>query len=75
MEKAPVKYGFDDNSGISSSSQLRCTSTLPFSAIFTKGNNFFDFLFGSLDKAILPIWGELLQERICYYMSKFFPLI
>ena len=43
---------------------LRCMGLLPyFSAIFTKGNNFCDFLSASLDKGAHP-----------EYRSKFFPL-
>ena len=36
-----------------------------FSAIFTKGNNFCDFLFAALDEIALPNSGILLMERIC----------
>ena len=45
-----------------------------FSAIFTKGNNFCDFLFASLDdKAYLKL-GLLLKEGICCQRSKLFPI-
>ena len=37
-----------------------------FSAIFTKGNKFYDFLFASLEDRVLTKWGLLLD--------KFFPL-
>ena len=47
-------------------------STPPyFPTIFTKGNNFHDFLFAYLDDLALPKWDLLLKERI---WSKFFPL-
>ena len=50
--------------------------TSPFySAIFMKGDNFYDFLFASLDKVTLSKWGLLLKKRICSYGSKFFSLI
>ena len=45
-----------------------------FSAIFTKRNNFSDFLFASLDDETLPKRDQLLKERICSYRSKSFPL-
>ena len=41
------------------------TSTF-FSAIFTKGNNFYDFLFASLDNIALPKGILLLKERISF---------
>ena len=41
---------------------------------FTKGNNFCNFLFASLDDEALPKMDLLLKERICSYWSKFFPL-
>lgn len=36
-----------------------------FSAIFTKGNNFSDFLFVPLYNKVLPKLGLLVTERIC----------
>ena len=36
-----------------------------FSAIFTKGDNFCDFLFATLDNEAPLKWGLLLEERIC----------
>ena len=45
-----------------------------FSAVCTKGNNFCNFLFASLDKTALSKWGPLLRERIGSLGSQFFPL-
>ena len=45
-----------------------------FSAIFTKGNNFGDFLFSTLGNKIFPQWDLILKLRICSSRSKFFPL-
>ena len=45
-----------------------------FSAIFTKGNNFRDFLFASLDNIALPTCGLHFMERICSKRRKSFPL-
>ena len=45
-----------------------------FSATFTKGNSFGEFLFASLDQEAVLKWGLLLKERICSCRSKFFPL-
>ena len=54
---------------------LRCMGTPPyFSVIFTKGNNFLDFLVASLAKEFYPKGGPLLWERICSFRSKFFPI-
>ena len=47
---------------------------LCFSSIFTKGNNFCDFLFASIDGIALPKWGLFLKERIFSKRSNFFPL-
>ena len=33
-----------------------------FGAIFTNGNNFYDFWFASLDKEVISKWGLLLKE-------------
>ena len=45
---------------------LMCMGALScFPAISTKGDNFCDFLFGSLDDIALQKWGLLLNERIC----------
>ena len=43
-----------------------------FSAIFTTGGNFCDFLFASLEEGALSNSGLLLKKRICSMMSKFF---
>ena len=45
-----------------------------FSAIFAKGNSFYDFQFTFLKDRTFPKWGLLLKERICSSRSKFFPL-
>ena len=45
-----------------------------FSTMFSKGDNFPDFLFVYLEDKIFPKWDLLLKERICSYGSKFFPL-
>ena len=45
-----------------------------FSAIFSKGDNFQDFLFAHLEDEIFPIRCLCLKERICSNGSKFFPL-
>ena len=53
---------------------LRHTGTPPcFTFIFINGNNNCDFLLASLDDVSVPIWGQLLKERICSFRSKFFP--
>ena len=39
--------------------------TTMFSTIFTRGNNFCDFLFAFLDETALLKWDLLLQKRIC----------
>ena len=54
---------------------LQEKSTPPyFLPIFSKGNNFHDFLFVSLDDVALPNKDLLLMERICSWRSKFLPL-
>ena len=40
----------------------------------SKGNDFCDFLFASLDDKALSKAGLLLKVGICSYRSKFFPL-
>ena len=45
-----------------------------FSTIFTKGNNFCDLRFLSMDDGTLPEWDLVLKERICSKGSDFFPL-
>ena len=42
-----------------------------FFAIFTKGNNFCDFLFASLGKQSPSKMGLTLKKRICSHVSKF----
>ena len=50
-------------------------STPPsFSAIYSKGDNFCDFLFAYLNDKVFSKWGLLLKERICSLGSKFFSL-
>ena len=44
-----------------------------FFATFTKGNNFYTFLFSSLDDEAFPQGHLLLKERICSKGSKLFP--
>ena len=45
---------------------VRCMGKLPcFPSIFTKGNNFSDFLSALLAEELLPKRGLLLKERIC----------
>ena len=36
-----------------------------FTAIFTKGGNFCEFLLSSLGNTAFPKWGLLLKKRIC----------
>ena len=43
-----------------------------FSSIFSKGDNFPDFLFAYLEDELFPKWGLLLKERIRLYGNKFF---
>ena len=50
------------------------TYKFPFFHHFTKGNNFQDFLFASMDDKALQKWGQLLKKRICSLRSKFFHL-
>ena len=45
-----------------------------FSAIFSKGDNFCDFLLSSPNNKFLSKMCQLLKERICSNGSKFFPL-
>ena len=45
-----------------------------FSTSFTKGNNFSDFLFASLDGKALPKWGLHLKERLCFHVQTDFHL-
>ena len=45
-----------------------------FSAIFSEGNKFRNFLFSTLADESLQTWGQYLKERICSWKSKFFPL-
>ena len=47
--------------------------TTSFSAMFSKGDNFGDFLFAYLRDEVFPKWGQLLKEWICSDGSKFFP--
>ena len=42
---------------------------------FTKGNNFCDFLFDSLDGEALPKWGPLLRKEFAPRGANFFVLI
>ena len=44
-----------------------------FSATFTKGNNFCDFLFAFPDNKTIPKWDLFLKEKLCSYGSKFCP--
>ena len=46
-----------------------------FSAMFSKGDNFRDFLFAYLEDDVFPKWSLLLKERICSKGSKVFPLL
>ena len=43
------------------------------SAIFTKRDNFGNFLFASLDNEAHPEWDQLIKERISSFRSKSFP--
>ena len=53
--------------------QLRGMGTPPsFFAMFSKGDNFRDFLFAYLEEEIFPKWGLLLKERLCSDGDKFF---
>ena len=45
-----------------------------FSAIFSKRDNFSDFLFASLDNETFSKRGLLLKERICSDRSRFLPV-
>ena len=49
-----------------------CTSI--FSTIFTKGNNFYDFLFALLDNKAHLKWGLLLKKKIAPTGAIFFLL-
>ena len=54
---------------------MMCMGAPPrFSAIFTKGNNFHDFLLAILEYKVHPKWGLLLKARICSQGSQFLPL-
>ena len=45
-----------------------------FSAMFSKGDNFCEFL-AYLEDKVFPKWGLLVKERICSSGSRFFPYI
>ena len=45
-----------------------------FPTIFTKGNNFDDFLLGSHNNLALPKWGKFLKKNNGSYGSRFCPL-
>ena len=51
---------------------LKVTGTSPcfFYIIFTKGDNFCDFLFASLDDSYSIMWST--KEKNCSWGSKFF---
>ena len=52
---------------------LLCMGSSPsFSALFSKGDNFPDFMCAYLEYKVLLKWGLLLKERICSSGSKFF---
>ena len=54
---------------------LKCMGIPPsFSPMFTKGDNFRDFLFAYLEDDVFPKWRLLLKERICSKGGKVFPL-
>ena len=53
---------------------LKVYGYISISAMFSKGDNFPDFLFAYLKKEVIPKWGLLLKERIYSYWSKFFSL-
>ena len=54
---------------------LRFFVTPPsFSAMFSKGDDFHDFLFAYLEDKDFPKWGLLVKERICSDGSKSFSL-
>ena len=44
--------------------------TMMFSAIFTKGNNFYDFLFASLDNIALPKLIQVFNHPTALRMAK-----
>ena len=55
--------------------KLRCMGSSPsFPTMFSKGDNFHDFLFAYLEGEVFPKRGLLLKERIGSDGSKFFPL-
>ena len=55
-------------------SELRFMGTPPsFFPIFSKGDNFHDFLFAYLEDKVFPKRGLLIKERICSNGSRFFP--
>ena len=66
LEIQHIKFA-DRNSKCPNILDRRCIG-IPsyFPAIFTKGNNFCDFLFAFLDDEALQKWGLLLKERICH---------
>ena len=55
--------------------KVMCMGTPPCLAmfIFTKGNNFRDFLFASLTDIALLKWGFLLKEKFAPRGAFFFP--
>ena len=45
---------------------LGCIGIPPsFSSMFSKGDNFLDFLLAYLEDEVFPKWGLFLKERIC----------
>ena len=53
-----------------------CSACTPqsFSTIFSKGDNFHNFLFAYLEDKVFQKWDLLLKERICSSGSKFHSL-
>ena len=68
LKNGGLMWGYTHSFG-----DLRYMGTPPsFSAMFSKGDNFHDFLFAYLEDKVFQKWGLLLKERICSDGSKFF---
>ena len=65
-------YLIDSNRDMINFSLFKVLMVYLFTFIFTKGNNFRDFLFVSLVDEILRKGDQPFKERICSKRSKFF---
>ena len=67
-------YPSSDKKNRSAVQVLDCSGVLVPLHAFTKGNNFCDFPFASLEDEAVLKWDLFLKERICSKGRKNFPL-